>query len=75
MQIAAEMAYRVFDEFEEEQIECRSDGSFIVTAQYPEDNWLHGYLLSYGPYLKILEPQSVRKTIEKQLKSTLQNYF
>lgn len=75
LEIDEQMAYRVFDEFEEEQIERKEDGNFIITIGYPEDNWLYGYLLSYGPYLKILEPESIRQKIQQQLKSTLKNYL
>ena len=75
LEIAEQMAYRVFDEFEEEQIERKPDDSFIITTDYPVDNWLYGYLLSYGPYLKVIEPEIVCQTLSIQLKRALENYL
>ena len=72
--IDGEMAYRVYDEFEEEQIVEKDKESFIVTVEYPEDNWLYGYLLSFGPYLKVLEPLRVADVLKKQLENTLKQY-
>lgn len=72
--IGGEMAYRVYDEFEEEQIMCTDEGDFIVTAEYPEDNWLYGYLLSYGPYLKVIEPVRIGEVLMKQIKKTIKRY-
>ncbi|PKM76245.1 MAG: hypothetical protein CVU90_13440 [Firmicutes bacterium HGW-Firmicutes-15] len=39
-----------------------SDGSFIVTATFPEDEWFYGYVLSYGNYAEVLEPRHIRET-------------
>lgn len=72
--IDGEMAYRVYDEFEEEQIQCTDKGEFIVTAEYPEDNWLYGYLLSYGSYLKVIEPVRISEVLRKQIKKTIKRY-
>lgn len=72
--IEASQAYRVFDEFEESQIKRRDDGSFIVTFNYPKDEWLIGYLLSFIPYGKVLEPKELRDEMYKRIKSALMTY-
>lgn len=61
-----EAAYRVFDEFDVDQINCREDGGLLVSARLPEDDWLTGYLLSFGTQLEILEPVYLRARIARE---------
>ncbi len=74
MKISASQAYRVYDEFEEEQIRNEADGSYIVSFSFPEDEWVYGYILSFGNYAEILEPAQLRETIIKKLQKTLAVY-
>lgn len=71
LKISGTQAYRVYDEFDEEQIQKEKDGSFIVTMTYPEDDWVYGLILSYGNYAKVLEPIRIREIIKNKLKETL----
>lgn len=57
------LAYRIYDEFEPEQVTALPDGSFRVEAEFPEDNWVYGYLLSFGPLVEVLEPERVRNAL------------
>lgn len=61
-----DVAYRVYDEFEESLIEKQDNGDFIVSAQMPVDSWLLGYLLSFGTQVEVLKPLSLRKLIVEQ---------
>ena len=47
-------------------LDKQSDGSFIATVTWLEDNWLYGYILSLGEYVEILEPEHVRDTIREK---------
>lgn len=58
-----EMAYRVYDEFDETQIEHRGNGDLIATAHMPVDAWLIGYLLSFGAQVEIIEPEYLKGTL------------
>ena len=64
LRIGPEMTYRIFDEFYETMVEKQPDGSFIVTVTLTEDNWLYGFILSFGEYIEVLEPKHVRKAIK-----------
>lgn len=72
--VDASQAYRVYDEFEETEVVRQEDGSFLVTVTYPEDDWVYGQILSYGPYAKVLEPLRVREIIRGKLQKTLEAY-
>ena len=42
------MAFRVFDQFEEEDVVFLTDGSLEVNVCYPKGEWVWSYLLSFG---------------------------
>ncbi|MHC5216476.1 helix-turn-helix transcriptional regulator [Enterococcus sp. LJL128] len=75
LRIEPERAFRVFDDFHESMIEKQSDGSFIVTVFWPEDNWLYGFILSFGRYAEVLEPEHIRATIKNEAKMISQKYL
>ena len=66
IKFSKEMAYRVYDEFEAENIGKQKDGSLIVSAEMPEDSWLIGYLLSFGTQAEVLEPAYLRKVLSNK---------
>ncbi len=74
MEISGTQAYRVYDEFMEHQVEKKKDGSFLVTFSYPEDEWVYGYIMSFGSYGEVLEPEHIRKIIKDRLQSALEKY-
>lgn len=75
LEIGKEMAYRVYDEFECSEITKKDDGNFIIKVEYPENEWVYGYILSFGEYLKVLSPDRVKTTIRNKLEKTLKNYL
>lgn len=74
MKIASPLAYRVYDEFEESQITPHPDGSFTVRFAYPEDEWVYGFILSFGMYAEVLAPPHIRAIIKERLQKTLALY-
>ena len=61
-----ETAYRVWDEFDETQIEQQENGDLLIRANLPADAWLTGYLLSFGTQVKIIEPAYLREEVAAQ---------
>ena len=61
-----EIAYRVYDEFDESQIEYQENGDLIACAEMPVDTWLIGYLLSFGAYVEIIEPTYLKAVLAAQ---------
>lgn len=57
------MAYRVYDEFDEDCITLQEGGSLLVQVTFPDDGWLYGYLLSFGAGVEVLEPPRVRERL------------
>lgn len=54
------VAFRVYDEFDCSFVEKEPDGSLIVSACFPQDGWVIGYLHSFGAEVEILEPAELR---------------
>ena len=69
------MAYRVYDEFESREITKNKKGDFIVKVEYPENEWVYGYILSFGEYIKVLSPDATKSIIKEKLEKTLKNYL
>lgn len=63
-----ELAYRAFDEFDSARIERYPDGSLVARARMPADDWLVGYLLSFGPRVTVLRPESLRQALARAAK-------
>ncbi len=75
LEISKEMAYRVYDEFENNEVYKKENGNFIVKVEYPENEWVYGYILSFGEYAKVLNPSYAKNIIKDKLQKTLKNYL
>lgn len=74
LEVKKKVLYRVFDEFDKESIIENENGNYQVTMEYPENEWLYGYILSFGPYVKVIEPLHIRNIIIEKMKETLNMY-
>ena len=75
LHIAAEMAFRVYDDFSEDMVIKQSDGSFIATSKCPDDAWLYSYIMSYGENVEVLEPQHLREIIHAKAQEICRKYI
>jgi predicted DNA-binding transcriptional regulator YafY len=41
---------------------------------FPLDEWVYGYIISFGMHLEVLEPVSFREEIARRLEETLHKY-
>lgn len=75
LQISRNLAYRVYDEFEKENITKMLNGDFLVNVQFPENDWVYGYILSFGEEAKVISPEYVKNRIIQKLKRNLREYL
>lgn len=73
LRFAKEISYRVYDEFDNTQISTEENGDLIVSVEMPEDEWLIGYLLSFGTQVDIVEPAHLKDIVAKQAKVSMKN--
>ncbi|MFR1448706.1 MAG: helix-turn-helix transcriptional regulator [Beduini sp.] len=69
MRFPKALAYRIYDEFEVDEINQDDNGDFIVSATMPIDEWLMSYLLSFGSKVCILEPKYLKILSTMKLKN------
>lgn len=67
IKLSSKGAYRVYDEFDAATITVNDDGSYTVSVDLPEGEWLISYLLSFGSILEEVEPEHVRTSLKGQL--------
>ncbi|NLI22828.1 MAG: YafY family transcriptional regulator [Clostridiales bacterium] len=68
------VAFRVYDEFDRESVAPQPDGSILVRTALPADEWLAGYLLTFGAEVDILEPADVRERVAALAKRTFEHH-
>lgn len=74
LRFASSAAYRVYDEFDDSCIEKQPDGSFIVCVEFPFDNWVCGWLLSFGASVEVMEPAYLRKVLVDKARAIINMY-
>ena len=72
---SCESAFRVYDEFDANNIHKNEDGSFTVMIDLPNDYWLYGFLLSFGTAVKVIEPQQVQDNLLNQIEEIKKSYL
>ena len=75
LKIDEKMAYRVCDEFDEKDVVKNLDGSFTATVNFPNGDWIYGYVLSYGNYAEVIQPNHIREIIRTKLEEALKKYI
>lgn len=74
LRVDPSQAYRIYDECDEEQISKDASGYFLLEFIYPAGDWIYDFILSYGNYAEVIEPESVREIIKNRLKQALEKY-
>ena len=65
---------RLYDTFDGQFISGNEDGSFNLTVSVPEEEWVYGYILSFGGFAEVLEPAHIREIIKARAKETYEKY-
>lgn len=75
LEISKNMTYRVYDEFKKEEITQKANGDFIIKTEIPENDWVYGYILSFGENIKVISPEYAKKIIKEKLQKSIKNYL
>ena len=68
-----EMESIVTDWFGEDVFK-QEDGRLLVKAMLPENNWLYGFILSFGNGVEVIEPQHIRRILAEISKEIYEKY-
>ena len=74
LKFSPELAFRVYEDFSEDEISLGKDGSYYVKTLLPEHESLYTYLLSYLDEVEILEPDHLKKELFSRLEKIQKLY-
>ncbi len=72
--VAAQKISFLLDAFVCQEMKVRKDKSASVVFTAPDEPWLCDFLLSFGPDLKVLSPESIKKKVLSLAKETAKVY-
>jgi len=73
-EVSANKAFYLLDTFACSEIKTHKDDSLKVIFSAPEESWLIGMLLSFGPDIKILSPVEIKDELAKLARLTTDLY-
>lgn len=75
LQFSYEALYRLYDDYDDDMIRDNKDGTYTLEVDFPEDEWVYGYILSYGTYVKVLFPEHIKTIIKERAEEILKKYL
>lgn len=74
LQFTSEALYRLYDDYEPEQLKPNPDGTVTLELDFPEDEWVYGYIMSFGTSVKVIAPQHVKDLIKERCRKICEFY-
>lgn len=74
LRFQAKVLSRLYDYFDDAFIIKNQDGSFNLEVALPEGEWVYSYILSFGSFVEVLEPEHIRKSIADKMRQALKFY-
>ncbi len=74
LQFSEEVLYRLYDDFDDMLLCENGDGTYNLEIDFPEDEWLYGYILSFGCFVKVIEPEHIKKIIKERSEKIMEFY-
>ncbi len=74
LEFTVEALYRLYDDYDDRFIRDNGNGTYTLEVDFPVDEWVYGYILSFGPFVKVIEPSEIRACIIEKSKKVLEQY-
>ena len=65
---------RLYDTFDEQFINENSNGSYDLTVEIPDEEWVYGFVLSFGSYAEVLAPEHIREEVRNRAKEVFEKH-
>jgi len=65
---------RLYDTFDEQFISQNSDGSYDLTVEIPDEEWIYGFVLSFGSFAEVLAPKHIRDEVRDRAKKVFEKH-
>lgn len=74
LRFTEQAGFRIYHSFRREEVTHEPDGGFTVRTSYPDDGWILGFLLSFGPDVRVISPPSLGRALAEQAKKICELY-
>lgn len=74
LRFSENMFYRIVDYFNEDEILQEPEGTYLVTTEFPYNEWVYSYILSYGNSVEVIEPGFIREEVGERIQGMLKKY-
>ncbi|MBC2580039.1 YafY family protein [Clostridium sp. DJ247] len=74
LKFSEKVRYRLEDYFDSDEMKLTEDGSVIVDTYFLEDEWIYSMILSYGEYVEVIDPSSIREIIKNKCEKICNMY-
>lgn len=64
----------IVEDWSSGELERQEDGRILVKLQMPENNWLYGFVLSFGMGVEVINPPHIRSKIAEIAKGVFEKY-
>ena len=58
--------FRLYDDYDDDLIKPNGDGTYTLEVDFPEDDWVYGYILSFGTNVKVIGPEHIKRIIAEK---------
>ncbi len=58
--------FRLYDDFDDNFIKPMGNGTYRIEFDFPEDEWVYGFILSFGSNVRVIEPEHIRGIIRER---------
>jgi len=65
LKFSPKMKTLIEEQYYSDQLEYLQDGHILVRTQFPKSEWVYGYILSFGHFVEVLEPEYIREIISE----------
>ncbi len=69
LQFTEQALYRLYDDYDDTMLTDNGDGTYTLELDFPEDEWVYGYILSFGSHVKVISPPHLREIIKAKAKA------
>lgn len=74
LRFSEDALYRLYDDYDEEMLIKNPDGTYTLHLEFPEDGWVYGYILSFGPAVEVVSPAHIRDIIREKARRIAEKY-
>lgn len=74
LKFSEEALSRLYDDYDDDLIINNNDGTYTLNISFPLDEWVYGYILSFGNFVEVLSPPEVKSVIINKMNMALRKY-